>query len=481
MLCLTLAKKTIEEDIADFWKNRAYIGIAEIRLDALDFKELEKVSSLTNQVDLPLILTCRRKADGGFWMGTEKKRIQILKQILELGDFSYIDIESDVKRPEFEAFIKSKSIQIIRSFHDFEGVPLDLYSKISKLASKGDIPKIAVTPKTVYDLILIFKVESELASIKEKIIIGMGPMGVCTRILYKKVGSMLCYCSDDDMNLGLLSPRILSELYRADRVNAKTHIYGVIGNPVLQSVSPQIHNPGFHAIRFNAIYVPFLVDNVRAFFHLAEVIQIFGFSVTIPHKIDVLPYLGKSTREVRLIGSCNTVVRKMNLWKGINTDYYGFINPLLPYFDSEQIHEAVVIGAGGASRAVIWALKNRGVKITILNRTVEKAKALALETMSNYDSLENADKYSGRSDLIVQTTPLGMGEKVDFDPAPKLKFLGTEIVYDLIYKPHLTKFLERANDSGCTLCYGIDMLVEQGKLQFEEFTGYHYPSINIVF
>ena len=481
MLCLTLAKNTVKEDIAEFWKNRAYINIAELRVDALNNNEYDKVPTLTEQIDVPLILTCRRKTDGGFFFGTEKKRVVLLKSLINANEFNYVDIECDVKRPELEVFLKEKGLRIIRSYHDFEGVPLDLFARISKLAAKGDIPKVAVTPKTVNDLILIFKVETELASIKEKIIIGMGGMGACTRILYKKVGSLLCYCSDDDLNLGLMSPRMLSELYRADRVNIKTHIYGVIGNPVLQSVSPQIHNPGFHAIRFNAIYVPFLVDNVRAFFHLAEILHISGFSVTIPHKIDVLPYLGKNTREVRLLGSCNTVVRKINLWKGINTDYYGFIFPLKPFLEKKQIHQALVIGAGGASRAVIWALRNRGIKVIILNRTIEKAKIIAEQTMSQYDSLINIAAYSGKCDLVVNTTPIGMGQFIEQDSAEGLELTGKEVVYDLIYKPHFTKLLARAEKSGCELCFGIDMLVEQGKLQFEEFTGYHYPNINIIF
>ena len=179
-------------------------------------------------------------------------------------------------------------------------------------------------------------------------------------------------------------------------------------------------------------------------------------------------------REVKQIGSCNTVVRAKNLWMGTNTDYYGFIEPLLTDIDSGKIQSALVVGAGGAARAVVWALRNHGVKVIILNRDILRAQKLALETMSNYDSLENANRYSG-VDLVVQTTSVGMVPDVDGDPIPTFCFTGKEIAYELVYKPHITHFLKRAEGAGCNLHFGIDMLLRQGKLQFETFTGYHYP------
>ncbi len=125
---------------------------------------------------------------------------------------------------------------------------------------------------------------------------------------------MLSFCSDTKAAPGHLSAQVMSELYRADTLNDKTHIFGIIGNPVLHTASPMIHNPGFEAIHYNAVYVPFLVDSVRAFFKLADMLQIHGFSVTVPYKRDVQPYLGRITREVKQIGACNTIVRIQNMW-----------------------------------------------------------------------------------------------------------------------------------------------------------------------
>jgi 3-dehydroquinate dehydratase/shikimate dehydrogenase len=490
MLCLTLTGSTLEEDRALVVNNRKWISLVELRLDYLLPEELEEASVFPSLVDVPVILTFRRVSDGGKCSLSEKQRLQLLYNTAK-GDYAYVDIEEDIKKcdlkfkdpdseikVDLEASLRMRNIKIIRSYHDFEKVPADIYGHISKLAAKGDIPKVAVTPKSMIDVISLFRIQQELKGIKEKIIIGMGDFGIPTRILYKKCGSLLTFCiasSDNVPAPGQLSAQTMSELYRSDKLDDRTHIYGIIGNPVYHTSSPLIHNPGFEAIHYNAVYVPFLVDSVRAFFKLAEMLQIHGFSVTVPHKRDVQPYLGRITREVKQIGACNTVTRIQNMWKGTNTDYYGFLAPINEQLAQGSIHSALVIGAGGASRAVIWALHNHGVKVTVINRSQEHAKSIASETMSFYDSLENCSHYSGKVDLIVQTTCVGMTPHETEDPVPALRFSGKEIVYELIYHPRETVFLKRAIAAGCTVVPGKDMLMEQGKLQFEAFTGYHYP------
>ena len=487
MLCLTLTGSTLEENRTLVERNREWISLSELRVDYLTPEEQKIAASFPQTVDIPVILTVRRKSDGGLCTLMEKQRLELLYEVSK-GDFSYVDIEEDVKksdlkfkdplfeqRVDLEQSLRQRNIKIIRSYHNFECVPADIYGRISKLAAKGDIPKIAVHPNNMMDVITLFRIQSELSSISEKIVIGMGQWGVCTRILYKRCGSLLSFCSDDQAAPGHLSAKTMSELYRADKLDGRTHIFGIIGNPVYHTASPNIHNPGFEAIRYNAVYVPFLVDSVRAFFKLAEMLQIHGFSVTVPHKRNVQPYLGKITREVKQIGSCNTVIRIQNMWKGINTDYYGFLAPISTFIAEGKIKTAVVIGAGGAARAVVWALHNHGVRVTILNRSLDHAKTLAEETMSTFDSLENGHKYSNCADLVVQTTSVGMKDSQQEDPCACLAFSGREVFYELIYKPRETLMLKRAQNAGCQIVTGVQMLMEQGKLQFEAFTGYHYP------
>ena len=392
------------------------------------------------------------------------------------GDFAYVDIEEDVKKSEVEAKAREKGVKIIRSFHDFEGVPEDIYSRIHHLTERGDIAKAAVTPHSIHDVLMLFHVADELKDVP-KIIVGMGEWGVPLRILYARTGSFLTFaCDGEPVAPGQVSARDLKLLYRADRVDDRTAIYGVIGNPVLHTSSPAIHNPGFDAINYNAIYLPFLVDNIRHFFTLAEYLRMRGFSVTIPFKKDVLMYLGNITREVKQIGSCNTVVRVPGMWKGMNTDYYGFLRPILKDIEKGRIRNSLVIGAGGASQAIVWALRNMGVKVTILNRTLSRAESLAAVNLCEYDTLDNARNYEGQVDLIVQTTSVGLYPDFDANPIEGFRFTGREVVYDIIYKPKMTKLLKVAEEAGCTLHFGEEMLFEQGKLQFELFTGYHYPN-----
>ncbi|MDD4220721.1 MAG: type I 3-dehydroquinate dehydratase, partial [Sphaerochaetaceae bacterium] len=328
MICLVLTGSSIEENISQYKRNRPYLDLVELRLDLLEEGQRSQAVSFPNLVEVPVILTCRRKSDGGAFTGTEKTRATLLNSCLD-GDFAYVDIEDDVKRSSVEQKARTRDITIIRSVHDFNGIPSDIFHRISKIAARGDIPKMAVTPQSVLDLITIFRVKTELDEIEKKIVLGMGDFGLPSRILYKRVGSMVTYCADKPVAPGQISAKNMKEIYRADKVDDRTRIFGVIGNPVVHSFSPLIQNPGFHEINFNAIYLPFQVDAVRSFFILAEMLKISGVSVTVPLKQQVLPYLGKITREVKQIGSCNTIVRAKNLWKGTNTDYYGFIEPLV--------------------------------------------------------------------------------------------------------------------------------------------------------
>lgn len=475
MICLTLSGPTIEDNLRALNDNKDYVDICELRLDLLSSSEVPKAVDFPTLVDIPVILTLRRVSDGGKCTLQEKARRNLLIETMKNGGYSYVDIEDDVKKSDVEEAAHSLGMKVIRSFHDFEGVPADVFSRVHSLASRGDVAKIAVTPHSIADVMTLFRVNEELKDVP-KIIIGMGEWGVATRILYKKMGSILTFGSNGKaVAPGMVSAKDLKLLYRADKINDNTGIYGVVGNPVMHSLSPQIHNPGFQRIHYNAVYVPFLADSIRSFLTLAEMLRMRGFSVTVPFKVDVVKYLGNITREVKQIGSCNTVVRVPNMWKGTNTDYYGFIHPIAKEIEDGEIKSALVIGAGGAAKAIVWALKMRNIKVTIVNRTKSKADEMARLYGVASDSLDNISLYEGKVDLVVQATNMGLHPYEDVNPAENFHFSGKEIAYDIVYKPKYTKFLLAAQNAGCTLKFGWDMLMEQGKLQFESFTGYHYP------
>ena len=475
MICLTLSGPTILDNLKALADNKDYVDICELRLDLLSPSEVAKAADFPSMVDIPVILTLRRVSDGGECTLQEKARRSLLIDTMKNGGFSYVDIEDDVKKSDVEEAAHSLGMKVIRSYHDFEGVPADIFSRVHSLASRGDVAKIAVTPHNTADVMTLFRINEELKDVP-KIIIGMGEWGVATRILYKKMGSILTFGSNGKaVAPGMISARELKLLYRADQLNDNTGIYGIVGNPVMHSLSPQIHNPGFHKIHYNAVYVPFLSESIRSFLTLAEMLRMRGFSVTVPFKVDVVKYLGNITREVKQIGSCNTVVRVPNMWKGTNTDYYGFIHPIEKEIDDGRIKSALVIGAGGAAKAIVWALKMRNVKVMIVNRTKSKADELARLYGVGSDSLDNISLYEGKVDLVVQATNMGLHPYEDVNPAENFHFSSKEIAYDIVYKPKYTKFLLAAEKAGCSLKFGWDMLMEQGKLQFESFTGYHYP------
>jgi 3-dehydroquinate dehydratase/shikimate dehydrogenase len=223
----------------------------------------------------------------------------------------------------------------------------------------------------------------------------------------------------------------------------------------------------------DAVYLPFHVDEVEAFMKTAEIIGVLGFSVTVPHKQAVIPALRVKGPELDRIGSCNTVLRTGGGWIGRNTDFEGFLRPLDRLVPGKKFKSALVIGAGGAARAVVYALAERGIPVVIVNRSPGKAEALAAEMgvrwMKTEDLTDVVRRAPGSFDLVVQTTSAGMHPKTEEDPLPGFAFNGSEIVYDIIYAPEKTRFLARAEKAGAVILGGKEMLEAQAERQFELF------------
>ena len=191
LICLTLSESTIDAAVEKVRSQRQYIDMAELRLDFLTREECAKAHLFPSLVDVPCIVTNRRRQDGGRCDLPEKARRAQLLAAMD-GDFGYIDIEEDLKRGELDEKAERRGIRIIRSLHDFEKVPDDIFSRIQQLRRRGDVAKVAVTPRSVADLMTLFNAQHELEG-TDKIIIGMGPYGVPTRILYRRMGSMLTF------------------------------------------------------------------------------------------------------------------------------------------------------------------------------------------------------------------------------------------------------------------------------------------------
>ncbi len=429
-----------------------------------------------------MILTVRRARDGGKFAADERERARLLKK-LSPGGFAFLDLEADFDAPDLvDGFVASGG-RVIRSLHDFQGVPTDLEATVRRLGrGPTEIPKAAVTPKSSADFLRILRAGEALRGV-EKVLLGMGDFGFPTRILAQRLGSLFSYSTPASAHTaapGHVDPVVLDELYRYRRIGPSTGIFGVMGNPVMHSFSPTIHNRGFAELGQDAVYLPFLVDEISSFLEAADILSIRGLSVTVPHKEAVLAALGRRDNVVQAVGACNTMYRDPGgAWAGANTDGIGFLAPLRAAFGGTLPRGlgATVIGAGGAARAVVSALVGAGAAVLVLNRTLDKARALADAFHADAGPLgpSGAGLLEGHRDLIVQTTSAGMAPQADVDPFPDCRFTGKEVVYDLVYAPPTTAFLERALQAGCRVIRGRQMLLSQAYAQFRIFTGHDFP------
>ncbi|MDF9409481.1 MAG: Quinate/shikimate dehydrogenase [Pelotomaculum sp. PtaB.Bin013] len=276
-------------------------------------------------------------------------------------------------------------------------------------------------------------------------------------------------------------------------INGRTKVCGIYGCPVEHSFSPAMHNAAFDALDLDFVYVPFLVEPSRlpAAVEAVRSLGLAGVNVTIPHKQAVLPLLDEITEEARLIGAVNTIVNNSGCLLGDNTDGRGFLRALQEQAGfSPAGKTALIMGAGGAARAVSVQLVLAGIrKLFLSNRSRTRAEALASLLVKNTGlpvaevvpwpvSGENPDlsEELPLADLVVQTTPVGMHpDEGSTIPLPLSSFGPGQVVCDLIYNPPETMFMKRASQVGATALNGIGMLLYQGVLSFEQWTGKTAP------
>jgi 3-dehydroquinate dehydratase/shikimate dehydrogenase len=321
------------------------------------------------------------------------------------------------------------------------------------------------------------------AGVLPRVIFGMGEVGFPTQVLASKLGSAWCYASPtaEAVAPAQVATPALEEVYRFRSIGPGTQVFGVIGNPVMHSRSPSIHNRGFTALGIDAVYLPFHVPDLQEFWKVADSLGIRGLSVTVPHKTAVLGFGVEGDADVRAIGACNTLTRASSSgpWTGANTDMEGFLAPLRQAFGGKIPAglRATVIGAGGAARSVVAALASVEARVLVLNRTVDSARRLAEAFQADFAGLDAAGAQAGAqpADLVVQTTSAGMAPQQGVDPAPGLRFTGREIVYELVYAPSRTPIVLRASAAGCRVIRGWQMLLAQARRQFLLFTGAEYP------
>jgi len=270
-------------------------------------------------------------------------------------------------------------------------------------------------------------------------------------------------------------------------INGQTRLVGLIGYPVEHSLSPTMHNRAFAALNLNWCYVPLPVLPER----LGEAVSglralgFVGANVTVPHKEAVMALLDRVTSEAQAIGAVNTIVVREERSIGYNTDWQGFLTALSEGGFDPQGKRAVILGAGGAARAVVYALAHAGAQVAILNRTAARARSLVQDFSSLFSSLlphslpltpQTLEKQTAEAHLLVNTTPVGLWPEVGRSPWPEdLPFPDHLTVFDLVYNPRQTELLRQAQAAGAKVIGGLGMLVHQGAAAFELWTGEKAP------
>lgn len=471
-ICVPVCEKDLEALRQTYERAIESADWIELRLDCL-----EQVPEQLPELARPVILTLRPAEQGGYRELTREERQTFWSSIAPRADTIWWDIEGDLVHdlatPDWS--------RVIVSHHDFSGVPHDLEQIYERLArTPAAIVKISVQANDILDCIRILNLLDRARNEgRELIAIAMGNAGIATRVLGPSRGSFLTYGAVDDQSAtapGQVNARKLRSLYHVDSINNETMICGLVGLPVMHSVSPHIHNAAFVSEAVNGVYLPFEVHDAQPFFkrmvhpRTRELNwNLRGLSVTAPHKEAVMSCLDWIEPDAKEIGAVNTVVVENDRLLGYNTDAAGFIDPLLSRFTTLRDARVALIGAGGAARAAIWALQKQKANMTLFARDTAKAQPLADKFGIACESLTGAS-FNGY-DLVINATPLGSGAHIDQSPATREQLTGSRCVYDLIYNPVETRLLHAATEAGCETLGGLEMLIAQAGMQFELWTG----------
>jgi 3-dehydroquinate dehydratase/shikimate dehydrogenase len=464
LLCVTVTADTTAElrrrrdDVAD-------ADLIELRLDTV--RDPDAAGAIAGR-RCPVIVTCRSREEGGHFMGSEDERRKILSDAIALGA-DYVDIEW---RARFDELLsRTGGRGIVLSMHDFDGMPADLRSQMAAMRATGaQVVKIAATPKRLSDCVTLLELAMQTRDAGERVLLGMGPFGLVTRVLAAKFGSAWTYAGAIP-DIGQLSAASMVKDYNFHELDSATEIYGVVGGSVAHSVSPFMHNAAFRSLRFDAVYLPLPAVDAADFVTFGKAFAISGASVTIPHKVTLCDHLDEVYSVARRIGAINTVRVENGRWIGGNTDAAGFLEPLRERMSTSGIR-ASVLGAGGAARAIAVGLASSGGSVRIHARDQQQARHVAMQTSAEVGPWP---PEPGSWDLLINCTPVGQFPHVNETPIDRGLLTG-KYVYDIVYNPMMTRLLREAGEMGCETIGGLDMLVGQAHEQFQWWTGRKPPA-----
>ena len=423
-----------------------------------------------------VIATCRRVAGGGKFRGSLASQLNVLGKTAAAG-CQLLDVELQTAtrcKPEQLQKLRNRAALVL-SFHDFRGTRKLEETLEKMLAFPADFYKIVSTATTLSDNVTMMKFLSRESDKHSLVCMCMGEQGIISRVLGVRAGSVLTFASagiGEETAPGQVTAQELRSVYRIEQVDAATRVYGVAGDPVSHSLSPTIMNAAFRRENVNAVYLKLHAKTLKDLLRCVREIPIHGISVTMPYKESILPHLDNTDSHTSKIGACNTVVRAQDgKLYGFNTDAAGVVRPLERRLTTLEGARILVLGAGGAARAAVFGLKERGSEVYILNRSAGPAKKLARQARAR--TLKRADLKKIAFDVIINATPVGMRNTRE-TPLQE-KEINARYVFDMVYDPAETRLLKLARERGAQVIPGIEMFVHQAARQFEIWTGKPAP------
>lgn len=450
--------------------------LVEFRIDALRHPTVGDLRRLASALGPRAIATLRSPGQGGFHGLDRNARHALLLEACRL-PFRYVDAEltTDAERlGEYAKLAKSRAKDLIVSHHfEAPAAPEEVSEILDACLAQGRVAKVAVPVGSVDESAALVELARGRTS-GRFILIGMGPAGMLTRALAADTGQEIQYVvGNRETAPGQLDLTTALRLRSSD-----AFVLGLLGHPLAHSLSPQIHEAALQALGLPGAYLPFDMaePSIEPFLAAADSLRVRGLNVTVPYKETVAGLVDELDGDAEALEAVNTVVLREGWAKGHNTDTFGFRTSLRSLGLRLGERHALVVGAGGAAKAVVHVLLREGTHVTVANRTLSRAESLA-DAFDDTVEILSPDEAArkGPWDLLVNATPLGTAGMDAALPVPESVLERTGFVYDLVYNPPQTPLLAAAKRRGVKGSNGLEMLLQQAAKSFELWTGKTAP------
>lgn len=466
MICVVVKGPTYEEACRQIEEASLFAQLVELRLDCFCTLEKEALREIRGRFSIPMIFTVRSAAQGGFYSESEETR---QAQLLELASLEpeYLDVEYHLS----DDFVRELSaahpeIKILVSYHNLQETPFGLDEIFTELARKpAYFYKIAVKATSSLDALRLLVWAKQMRknhnqSCSRCIVCSVGEYGIVSRLLGAVVGSPITYAALEDTK-EFFSAKTLGELYRHSSCSEETELYGLLGDPVEQSLGDIFHNTFFKEKNINALYVKIQTKStdLRQTIFFLKRLGFRGLSVTMPLKNAVVSLIDEVSPDAKCIGAVNTLLFDEGKIHGYNTDGIGALNVI----ENQQRvfgKRLVLLGAGGAAQAIAYEAHRRGALVSIVGRKKDKARAF-VEKFSfpwySFDEMRNCCLKG--YDILINCTPSSM-------PIDRAYILPKTLIMDINVKPEELPLLTAAVEKGCRVIHGREMFYEQARRQY---------------